>query len=127
MLARSTTNDAAPLTVLQAALVRDCLLEDGSATLHEACNRPPWTVRLADRFTSHFFPNKLNTLHKTWKLNTAGNDGQTAISSLVCSTSKLAAKSASNLRLPLSTRGNWDRRCLTLWFLILLTIFLLRY
>ena len=83
LLARSTTNDAAPLTVLQAALVRDCLLEDGSDMLHEVCGRPPWTVRLADRFAGHFFPKKLNALHPTWKLNGAGNDGQTTISSLV--------------------------------------------
>ena len=83
MLARSTTNDAAPLTVLQTALVRDCLLEDCSATLHEACNRPPLTVRLADRFTGHFSTKKLNTLHPTWKLNAAGNDSQTTISSLL--------------------------------------------
>ena len=45
IIAHSTTNYAVPLTVLQTALVRDFLLEDGSKTLHEACNRPPWTVR----------------------------------------------------------------------------------
>jgi hypothetical protein len=72
IIVRSTTNDAAPLTVLQIALVRDCLLEDGSATLHEACNRPQWTVRLADRFAGYFFPKKLHMLHPTWKLNATG-------------------------------------------------------
>jgi hypothetical protein len=79
---RSTTNDAAPLTVLHIALVRDCLLEDGSATLHEACNRPQWTVRLADRFVGYFFPKKLKMLHPTWKLNATGSDCQMTISSL---------------------------------------------
>jgi len=84
-IARSTTDDAAPLTVLQTALVRDCLLEDGSETLHEACNRHPWIVRPADRFAGHFFPSgiKLDALHPAWKLNTANSDGQTTISSLV--------------------------------------------
>ena len=81
VIVRSTTNDAAPLTVLQTALVRDCLLEDGT-TLHEACNRPQWTVRLADRFAGYFSPKKLNMLHPTWKLNATGSDGQMTISSL---------------------------------------------
>ena len=81
VIVRSTTNDAAPLTVLQIALVRDCLLEDGT-TLHEACNRPQWTVRLADRFAGYFSPKKLNMLHPTWKLNATGSDGQMTISSL---------------------------------------------
>ena len=72
VIVRSTTNDAAPLTVLQIALVRDCLLEDGT-TLHEACNRPQWTVRLADRFAGYFSPKKLNMLHPTWKLNATGS------------------------------------------------------
>jgi hypothetical protein len=82
IIVRSTINDAAPLTVLQIALVRDCLLEDGSATLHEACNRPQWTVRLAYRFAGYFFPKTLNMLHPTWKLNAIGSDGQMTISSL---------------------------------------------
>ncbi len=84
IIARSTTNDSAPLTVIHTALARDCLLEDGSETLHDACNRPPWTVTLADRFAGFLFPGDTKLAQPpSWKLNAAGSDGQTTISSLV--------------------------------------------
>ena len=107
VITRWTTNNAVPLTVLQIALVRDCLLEAGCGMLHDACSRPPWTVRPEDRHTGYSFlgGNKLGTQHSTWKLNADGSGGQMTILSLeqYFSTHR---KQISNLRLSLSTRGN---------------------
>jgi hypothetical protein len=44
IIARLANNETAPLTVLQTALVRDCLLGAGCEMLPEACSRPPWRV-----------------------------------------------------------------------------------
>jgi hypothetical protein len=65
-----------------------CLLEDGCDMLHEVCNRPPWTVRPADKKAGYSFPvgkksGAQAAQHSTWKLNAKGSGGQMKMSSLL--------------------------------------------
>ncbi len=55
----------------------------------------------------HQTTDELDAQHPSWKLNAAGSDGQTTISSLVqyFSTRRKAALPTSNLHLSLSTSG----------------------
>ncbi len=81
IIARLTTDETAPLTVLPLALVRDCLLGAGCDTLQEACTRPPWRVSQLDRFAGYSFPSGNNKL-LTWHLSEGGVEGQRTISGL---------------------------------------------
>jgi ribonuclease HI len=104
IIARLTTNETAPLTVLPLALVRDCLLGSGCDTLHEACTRPPWRVSQLDRFAGYSFPSGNNTL-LTWHLSEGGVDGQRTISGL---TRYFSKRSAHHIPPPLAPRHPWQ-------------------
>jgi ribonuclease HI len=85
LLARSfTAGDSTPLTVLQVALVRDCLLGADRERLREACARPCWTVTRDEYYAGPF----LSVSNKSgaapiWQLQTRGSTGQMKLPNLV--------------------------------------------
>mmetsp|Transcript_55124 Transcript_55124/g.115349 ORF Transcript_55124/g.115349 Transcript_55124/m.115349 type:complete len:484 (-) Transcript_55124:655-2106(-) len=77
-------DEAAPLTVLHMALVRDCLVGADRERLKDACTRPRWTVAREDYYAGHY----LTALGESgaapgWKLQAGGPAGQMELAGLV--------------------------------------------
>ncbi len=106
IIARLTTDETAPLTVLPLALGRDCLLGSECDTLQEACTRPPWRVSQMDRFAGYSFPSGTNTL-LTWHFSEGGIDsseGQRTISGL---TLYFSQRNTHHIPPPFAPVANW--------------------
>ena len=67
----------APLTVLQMALVRDCLLGADRERLKDACARPCWAVARDEYYAGHSYisAGQCGTA-PSWKLQSGGSTGQ---------------------------------------------------
>ena len=62
------SGDAAPLSTMQMALVRDCLMGNGRDSLQDACSRPNWTVTRSEYYAGHCFPDSDTSEAPSWKL-----------------------------------------------------------
>ena len=82
IIVKSLTDDDAPLTVMQMALVRDCLKGADRERLDEACGRPNWTVTKAEYYAGHCIHKPDGCRPPTWKLQ-VGSTAQTEITGLV--------------------------------------------
>jgi hypothetical protein len=77
-------DDATPLTVLQMALVRDCLIGADRERLRDACARPCWTVAQDEYYAGHHFTESCECgTAPGWKLQPASSTGQLEITGLV--------------------------------------------
>ena len=82
IIVRSLTDEDAPLTVMQMALVRDCLKGADRQRLDEACGRPNWTVTKAEYYAGHCIRKPDGCSSPTWKLQ-VGSSAQTERTGLV--------------------------------------------
>jgi hypothetical protein len=53
IIVRLYTDEEAPLTVMQMALVRDCLLGTDRERIDDACGSPSWTVNNDEYYADH--------------------------------------------------------------------------
>ena len=98
IVAQLVNQAKAPLSVLQMALVRDCLMGAGKERLHKACARPRWEVDSADLYCGHFFShNDAGISVPTRRMQTSASDGQLVLTGLVITCS--AVNSASCITL----------------------------
>ena len=74
----------APLTVLQMALVRDCLLGADRERLKDACARPCWAVARDEYYAGHSYisAGQCSTA-PSWKLQSGGSTGQMELAGIV--------------------------------------------
>ena len=85
MIARQlAVDDTAPLTVLQVALVRDCLIGADRERLRDACARPCWTVAQDEFYAGHYFTgSREGGTAPSWKLQPTDSSGQLELTGLV--------------------------------------------
>jgi len=84
MVARkATADDNHPLTVLNMALVRDCLLGADRERLRDACARPRWTVTRDEYYAGHHLAlSCASGIAPGWRLHTRGSSDQLELASL---------------------------------------------
>ena len=104
IIARLTTDDTAPLTVLPMVLVRDSLLGAGCESLPAACSRPPWRVSQQDRFAGYLIPSS-NNASLNWHLCSGGAGGQQTIAGL---TQYFSKSNRRRIPSPLAPRYPWQ-------------------
>jgi ribonuclease HI len=76
--------DTTPLTVLQVALVRDCLIGADRERLRDACARPCWTVAQDEFYAGHYFTcSRECGAAPSWKLQPTDSSGQLELTGLV--------------------------------------------
>ena len=85
MIARLfAVDDTTPLTILQMALVRDCLIGADRERLKDACARPSWTVAQDEFYAGHYFTGSRECgTAPSWKLQAANSTGQLELTGLV--------------------------------------------
>ncbi len=101
VIVRSFSDYEAPLTVMQTALVRDCLT---GADLDVACSRPCWRVTTNDYYAGHCFNKQDVSKPLSWNLQ-PGNSNQTELAGLVQYISQRRHRIAP---LPVSTLQPWQ-------------------
>ena len=104
IIVRSFTDDEAPLTVMQTALVRDCLKGADRERLDVACGRPCWRVTTNDYYAGHCFNKQEVSKPLSWNLQ-PGNSSQTEFTGLVQYISQRRRRIAP---LPVSTPQPWQ-------------------
>ena len=89
IIIRSLSDESAPMTVMQMALVRDCLTGDGREELRDACSRPCWTVTKSEYYAGHFVldPGE-TTAAPNWRMQVGDKSGQMELMGLVHSISQ---------------------------------------
>jgi hypothetical protein len=70
IIVRSLADEDAPLTVMQAALVRDCLREADRERLDAACDRPCCNVKKNEYYAGHGFDKLTGGRALSWKIPT---------------------------------------------------------
>ena len=84
IIARLIADEDAPVTVMQMALVRDCLTGNGSERLQDACSRPCWTVASDEFYAGHSFTSSSESCTAPgWKLQAGDPAGQLELAGLV--------------------------------------------
>ena len=83
IIIRPLSGDAAPLSTMQMALVRDCLMGNGRDSLQDACSRPNWTVTRSEYYTGHCFLDSGTSEAPGWKLQAGCSTGQMKLTGLV--------------------------------------------
>ena len=83
IIVRPFADEDAPITVMQVALVRDCLMGADRERLADACGRPCWTVTEEEYYADHCFSALSGDGPLTWKLQTGNSTDQTTLTGLV--------------------------------------------
>ena len=80
------------MTVMQMALVRDCLAGTGREELRAACSRPCWTVTKSEYYAGYFvLDSGESSAAPSWKMQVGNKSGQMELMGLVRSISQRRA------------------------------------
>ena len=83
IIVRSLTDEDAPLTVMQTALVRDCLRGADRERLDAACGRPCWSVNKNEYYAGHGLHKLSGCRALSWKLQPGSSPAQSEMRGLV--------------------------------------------
>jgi hypothetical protein len=83
IIVRSLTDEDAPLTVMQTALVRDCLRGADRERLDAACGRPCWSVKKDEYYAGQGLHKLSGYRALSWKLQPGSSPAQNEMKGLV--------------------------------------------